>query len=185
MENKYFFFGLTVFGVVAYMNKSKLMDMAAKLDSKWTRLHPDVKQKSIKVLEDINLFLKDTPYTVHIFDGWRPLVTQQQNIEKGVSFITDPNRSYHRWGLGVDFVFKDAAGNWTWEPGKDCSWYELGCESTDWYWENLGRIIKENGFEWGGDWKSFDGAHAQLTTLGRTSDLIAKYGEPKNFTGYA
>lgn len=161
------------------------MDAAIKLDSKWSKLNPEVKPRALQVLDAANRVFADTGYTVHIFDGWRPVASQQGHIESGASFVNDALRSYHVWGLAVDFVFKDSKGNWTWEPGADCAIYDLSCHGTRWYWDKLGEQIEAAGFEWGGRWRTFDGPHAQLTTLGRTSALIASYGEPTNQNGFA
>ena len=172
---------LGILGLGAYLAKKDLADMGARLQSKWTKLHPDVKTRAIRVLEKAAVAFKDTPYSLHIFDGWRSVERQLEYIGKGTSFVNSALKSYHPWGLAVDFVFKDSSGNWTWEPAKDCAFYDFSCKSTDWYWNTLGEIVESEGFEWGGRWSSFDGPHAQLATFGRTSELLAKYETPNNF----
>jgi len=165
-------------GVTAYMNRKTLIDAGARLSSKWTKLHPDVQNKAAQVLAEMETILKDTGYTLHIFDGWRDLSQQQNYISGGTSFVSNALKSYHPWGLAVDFVFKDSNNNWTWEPGKDCAWYDISCHGPDWFWDKLGAAIERAGFEWGGRWKTFDGPHAQYIGEGRTSDLIAQYQTP-------
>lgn len=172
---------LSILAIGAYMNKVKLMDLAGKLSNKWTGLDPEVKTRAVRVLEQAEIAFKDTPYTLHIFDGKRTIEKQLEYMGKGTSFVSNALRSYHPWGLAVDFVFKDEHGNWTWEPGKDCAFYDFTCHSTDWYWDNLGEIIEAAGFEWGGRWTTVDAPHAQYTGKGRTTALIAEYGTPENF----
>ena len=174
------YFTIGVFALLSYMNRVKLLDQAVKLSGKWTGLHPEVKKRALLVLDAAETAFEETGYSVHIFDGKREISKQNEYIKKGTSFISNPLNSYHVWGLAVDFVFKDADGNWTWEPGADCAFYDFTCHSSDWYWDTLGEIIESAGFEWGGRWKSFDGPHAQLTTFGTTRDFIAKYGNPDN-----
>src|SRR5262245_51782364 len=42
-------------------------------------------------------------------------------------------------------------------------WSGLGANPGFQFWEDLGRIAKEHGCEWGGDWKKFkDAAHIQM-----------------------
>ncbi len=172
--------GLVAVG--AYMNKNKIADIAAKLTDKWTGLDPEVKKRALVVLENAEIAFSDTPYTLHIFDGKRSIEKQLEYMGKGTSFVSNALRSYHPWGLAVDFVFKDESGNWTWEPGKDCAFYDLTCHGQNWYWDTLGEIIEAAGFEWGGRWKNVDAPHAQYVGKGRTRDLIAEYQTPENFT---
>ena len=153
----------------------------------WDNLHPEVKARAKAVIKEANKHFKPYGLSVGVFEGVRSIDKQQQEMRQGDSFIKDALRSYHVWGLAVDFVFIDVKGNWTWEPitNKDTAWYEY---VTNYFtgdgnrqaWNELGAIIKKQGFEWGGDWRNFDGPHAQLTTFGRSRDLIAQYGEPEN-----
>lgn len=151
--------------------------------AKWDRLHPEVKRRALFVLDEAQKAFADSPYTLHFFDGWRDLGEQQNYISGGTSFISNPRHSYHVWGLAVDFVFKDENGKWTWEPGKDCAFWDFTCKGSRWYWDTLGQIIERAGFEWGGRWKTFDGPHAQLTQFGTATQLAARYNSPDNFTG--
>ncbi len=172
-------------GFLMFRNRAALMDAAIKLSDKWSKLNPEVKTRSLRVLDRAAIEFEGTGYTVHIFDGWRPISAQKEHIASGASFVTNPASSYHVWGLAVDFVFKDHLGNWTWEPGADCSFFDLTCHGTDWYWDRLGEIIEQAGFEWGGRWRNFDGPHAQLTSFGTTQQLIAQHGTPSAANGFA
>jgi len=136
---------------MAYLNRKTLLDAGARLSTKWTRLHPEVKNRATQVLAEMETVLKDTGYTLHIFDGWRDLEKQKEYINGGTSFVSDALKSYHPWGLAVDFVFKDSSNNWTWEPGGDCAWYDLTCHGSDWYWSKLGEAIERAGIYLGLD----------------------------------
>ncbi len=129
----------------------------------WDRLHPEVKRRALKVLEQA----RAEGLHVGIFEGYRDEYRQRELMGKGNSWVGDPNNSYHRWGLAVDFVFLDKLGRWTWNPD--------GGRAT---WEKLGRIIEANGFEWGGRWRNFDGPHAQLP-LYTIAALKATYQQPE------
>lgn len=180
-RTKIFLGVLVLLGIGGYMKQKDIADIGAKLNKKWLNLNPEMKTRALMVLEKAENVFKDTPYTLHIFDGWRTIERQKSYMKLGTSFVANPLSSYHPWGLAVDFVFKDARNNWTWEPGKDCEFYDFTCHGSDWYWGQLGKIIESVGLEWGGRWKNFDGPHAQLTEFGNTRDLIAEYGSPENF----
>lgn len=131
----------------------------------WDNLHPEVQKRAMYVLEDA----ARAGLNVGVFEGWRDEARQRQVMSTGASWVGNWMNSYHPWGLAVDFVFLDAAGNWTWAPaGGDQAWIALG------------EIIERHGFEWGGRWKSFDGPHAQLP-IDRIVDLQAKYISPDRF----
>lgn len=111
----------------------------------WDRLHPEVQRRALLVLEEAT----KAGLHVGIFEGYRSAERQAEYMQAGNSWVSDPDSSYHRWGLAVDFVFLDALGRWTWDrPRAD--------------WDALGAIIEKHGFAWGGRFKTFDGPHAEL-----------------------
>lgn len=139
----------------------------------WNKLHPDVKTRAEAVLiaADKNPLFKEAGLKVGIYEGYREIERQREVMGSGNSDVSSPLRSYHPWGLAVDFVFLDRWG-WTWGPARV-------------YWDELGKLIKAQGFEWGGDWKNFDGPHAQLPPPYRSNGLIAKFASPENFITWA
>ena len=150
----------------------------------WDNLHPQMQTLAKNVLRDANKAFKPQGLSVGIFEGWRTLDRQREVMSTGNSFVSNVMSSYHPWGLAVDFVFLDKAGNWTWEPfpKDECAWYEIFCTDPNREaWNKLGEIIKSHGLEWGGDWTKFDGPHAQLTDLGRTSELKVTYSGYRSF----
>lgn len=153
--------------VVAYIWKGK--EIRAQLSMTgdgWDRLHPDVQDRAVKVIRDAQI----AGLNVGIFEGWRSKERQLETMKTGNSWIGDPDNSYHRWGLAVDFVFIDGLGRWTWEPSGGMN-----------DWRRLGEIIEKHGFEWGGRWRSFDGPHAQLPIL-TIAKLKAAYGDPESLS---
>lgn len=60
---------------------------------------------------------------------------------------TPAGKSFHNWGLAIDWVFKNPKG-WTWDSTQ---------------WNDIGAIGRKY-FEWGGDWARFpDRPHFQHT----------------------
>jgi len=150
----------------------------------WNNLDPEVKQRAEYILHDANKAFKPVGLSVGIFEGWRTIERQLEVINKGSSFVDNALRSYHPWGLAVDFVFINRIGGWTWEPfpKNECAWYDVFCTDPNREaWNTLGGIIKSHGMEWGGDWDNFDGPHAQYTGYGRSTNLISEFKEPDNF----
>ena len=155
----------------------------------WNNLHPEVKRRAKNVIKEANAHFKKTGLSVGMFEGWRTEARQLEVMGGGASDVKNYLNSYHPWGLAVDFVFLDQFGRWTWEPIKDNdpAWYEYVTQvftgdANAQAWDELGDIIKSNGFEWGGDWRNLkDKPHAQYTKEGRTRDMIAAFGEPENY----
>lgn len=165
-------------GVTVWKGK-QIRAQLSMIGDGWEKLHPEVKKRAIRVLEKANRKFASLGLQVGIFEGWRDVSEQTKRIESGSSGVKNPLHSYHPWGLAVDFVFLKGPGMWTWEPtGDPVKDRQL--------WNELGEIIKGEGFEWGGDWKSlFDGPHAQYTALDRSVDLLAKYHDPEAFITWA
>lgn len=148
-----------------------------KLGKGWTNLHPEVKRRAELVIRDANKEFEKDGLKIGAFEGWRTIPRQLSLMSGGTSWVGDPLSSYHPWGLAVDFVFINKLGLWTWTPNYECGWWNPFCDTP---WERLGAIIKKHGFEWGGDWKNFDGPHAQLP-IRRTSQLKVMYNGPSDF----
>lgn len=164
--------------LMAMANGKKIRAELSKMGEGWSRLHPDVKARALAVLEEANAHFSAKGLQVGIFEGWRDVSEQLDRMASGASTVRDPLRSYHPWGLAVDFVFLKGPGLWTWDPDN------LGEGANQRHsqsWQELGEIIRRHGFEWGGDWVSlFDGPHAQLPAM-RTSALVAQYDKPEEF----
>jgi len=98
-------------------------------------------------------------YTVHVFKGFRSKERQNELYRQGRTesgnIVTNAKggESFHNYGVAVDIVF-GPEGEPSWDPKMP--------------WKTLGKVGKEFGFEWGGDWKGFsDLPHFEMT-LGYT-----------------
>lgn len=122
-------------------------------------LHPFVKDQAEKVV----FACREAGLEVDVFETLRTLERQKWLKSNGKSTTLS---SYHRLGLAVDFVFKTAKGNWTWDRPKED-------------WDKLADIVEAYGFSSGWRWKSFkDGPHAQMQFAGiRSTSLYKKLDE--------
>lgn len=107
------------------------------------------------VLEKTNLLLtkaKEAGLTVEVFHGFRSVEDQNalyaQGRTKPGPIITKARGglSWHNYGLAVDVVF-GGPKKWSWAESNN--------------WALLGKLGKECGFEWGGNWKQVDKPHFQ------------------------
>jgi peptidoglycan L-alanyl-D-glutamate endopeptidase CwlK len=86
-------------------------------------------------------------------------------------------QSLHNYGLAFDICLV-ADGNTSWNDIKDFD----GDGKSDWI--EVVKIMKDNGWEWGGDWKSIkDKPHFQKTFGFKWQDLIKKYLAKDFITG--
>lgn len=81
---------------------------------------------------------------VLFFEGKRGLCRQQRLYEKGT---TRRLHSEHLLGNAFDIVFLDEDGKTTWKSEK---------------WEELGKIGKDLGLLWGGDFEFYDPTHFEI-----------------------
>lgn len=142
------------------------------------QLHPIVADTVAKVLAK----LADAKIAALLFSGFRSFEEQDKLYALG---RTIPNRdgltaakplgniitkaqsgdSWHNYGLAVDLVRVDAKGNPTWDlPFSD-----------------IGRIGKECGMEWGGDWLAKDLPHLEIRfgyTISQAKAIVKEKGLP-------
>ena len=126
----------------------------AKICRDLTKLHPEVQERALNVLQDCG----EAGLNVDIFETLRTLERQKWLKSNGYSKTLN---SYHMLGLAVDFVFKTEKGNWTWRVSKD-------------KWNQLAEIIENNGFY--SLWKhhGWDGPHGELRIKGVRSTTLHK-----------
>lgn len=84
--------------------------------------------------------------------------------------------SMHQWGVAVDFYL-------IMDVDKDGKTSDDAFNDATGLFEEVGKIGKSIGLEWGGDWKTIkDKPHFQLPDWGSTVALLKKkYGTPKKF----
>ena len=133
-----------------------------------TLLHPDL-QKIIP------LFLaecKSKGLIVKTTDGLRTKKQQNDLYAQGrsedgniVTWVKYPDSS-HNWGLAFDFCRNDGKGAY---------------DDSDGFFSKVGKIGKQFGLFWGGDWTPQDKPHFELRKFGTIKELKEKYKTPENF----
>ena len=159
---------ITALAGVVYSERQRFRAALSRIGPKWTNLHPEVRARGERVLIDATQEFEADGLRVGVFDGWRTIAKQEKEISEGDSFVTHALRSFHTWGLAIDFVFIDKRGGWTWNPSNAPDGW-----ATE--WNRLGAIIERHGFNWGGRWQTRDGPHAELE-LEPTATLISRHG---------
>lgn len=131
-------------------------------------LHPDLAWKVQQIVDEMEL----GGMPVVVAEGFRPAKKQQDYYDQGRTtggnIITNakPFQSYHQYGLAVDIIFRD----YGWSPPEG-------------WWDELGKVGKFLGLEWGGDWAVKDRPHFQLPPeyYAHWEDLI-EYFDDKGHT---
>ena len=109
------------------------------------KLHPKIRQMVINFINDA----QDRGYKLRVTSGLRTFEEQQALYAKGRptgNKVTNarPGTSFHNYGLAIDVV---EIG-----PTKGMNGFKKGYEKSR--WDDIGKIGKEHGFFWGGDFKS-------------------------------
>jgi len=128
-------------------------------------LHPSTKKKVVKLLE----LCQKNNLAVLVLDTVRTFEEQAELLKK-VPVVTKagPGQSPHNWGCAIDFCQNI--------KGKE---YE------DSFFPKVGKLAKEAGLFWGGDFKSFkDMPHIEdpeFILNNSTSDLVKRFGTFEKF----
>lgn len=136
-------------------------------DRDLTHLYPRAAEKFHK----LDLRLKQEGLNFLLFEGLRTLKTQEDYYAQGRSYdpvskswkVVDPKKvitkaqpgfSFHQYGLAGDYVYDAIINNdkadWSW---SDADLLTPGIQPIR--WSDLGKLGKECGLEWAGDWKNF------------------------------
>ncbi len=146
--------------------RKKRFKVSADNESKIKQLHPKLRYKARKFISNA----KRKGYDLRITESLRTFERQIQLFAQGRTTsgqkVTNANAgsSYHNYGLAIDVVDRN--------NGYSTNWQEIG------------KIGKKAGFEWGGDWSKFkDNPHFQLTLGKKTAELKKLYqaGNWKNY----
>jgi len=123
------------------------------------KLHPLVAQRSELLIQ----VAKQNGINVIITDGFRTIEEQNELYEKGRStkgkIVTNVpgGRSYHNYGLAVDFAILNKRKQPIWDLEYD------GNKNGKPDWFEVADMAKVLGFKWGGDWEGFkDYPHLQM-----------------------
>lgn len=125
------------------------------------QLHPELVRRAERLIEKAS----SQGFNLYVFEGYRSMERQAQLLAGGKGVTNaKPGNSFHNYGLAVDIVFKDAQGRPSWSESHD--------------WQTLGRLGKEEGLVWGGDWKKpVDRSHFQLVPNDQISTVRKLTGE--------
>lgn len=92
---------------------------------------------------------------VIITDGFRSYAEQDKLYAQGRTtkgnVVTNAKggQSIHNFGYAIDYALMDSKGKIHWDINRDLN----GNQVKDWF--EVGKIGKQMGFQWGGDWTSF------------------------------
>lgn len=142
------------------MDLSQLM---AKANVRLNRIDSRIAERMrnvIRIAYDMGIYVIVTQGLRTIAEQ-NALYAQGRRGIKGEKIVTNAKggESYHNFGLAVDFAIVDKSGQTVyWDTNVDTN--KDG--QKDWY--QVGKIGKQQGLEWGGDWTSFkDIPHFQYT----------------------
>jgi peptidoglycan L-alanyl-D-glutamate endopeptidase CwlK len=112
------------------------------------KLHPRVRDKAIAFIAKA----KNEGIELRVTETSRSFERQAELFKQGGVTQAAPGQSFHNYGLAMDVVpIENSVPNYN---SKD--------------WDEIGKIGKNFGFEWGGDWQGFkDMPHFQMT-FGKT-----------------
>lgn len=117
---------------------------------RWAWLTAEARTKATALVAEANR----QGLNVMFWDGWRDPQVTLENIAKGTTKVKDAYGSRHTWGVAFDLVFKNPVGLPSWPDADDPRW------------QKLGRIGKQMGLRWGGDFSTFfDGPHFYLPSF--------------------
>lgn len=150
-------------------------------------LHPLVRESANSILNKAETVLSGRAslryaYTFRSFAEQEALYNQGRNGNKG-PIVTNARAgySYHNYGLAVDIVLIIDGKSASWDMKSD---YDKDGKSD---WMEVVDLFKQEGWAWGGDFKSFkDYPHFQKTFGYSESQLLSKYNS-RDFikgTGY-
>lgn len=148
-----------------------------------TKLHPKLQAKISELIfrckqEGIDIVITECLRTVKeqndLYDKGRTTGKKGDTVTnaKGTDYS-----SMHQWGIAFDFCLKE-------DVDKDGSTSDDAFNNKTGLFQQVGKIGKHIGLEWGGDWKSIKGdlAHFQLPDWGSTpSNLKKQFGIPEHF----
>lgn len=162
--------GVLIFKKIKSMQyaKRKVWDKAS--EERINKLHPEVRDKAREFINRA----EDEGIKLRVTSGYRTYKEQDELYAKGrttsggIVTRAKAGESSHNFGTAIDVV-RIENGKAIWNYG----------------WEEIGKIGKSVGFEWGGDWKSFiDKPHFQMNFGNTLSELRKKYESGKIIDGY-
>ncbi len=129
-------------------------------------LYPFVKERAEYLYQEVmtvhGMQLR-CAYGIRTFKRQDELYQQGRSTPGPIVTWARPGYSLHQYGLALDSFFKGP------DPYLEKDTHGLEC------WDIYGRIAKEHGFEWGGDFEHTDRPHIQMTFGLKLSDIQLLY----------
>lgn len=148
-------------------------------------LHPSIREDVKKAYDEICIALSGKTicrfaYTLRTFKEQDDLYAIGRTLSGNKVTNASGGKSYHNYGLALDIVLlKDTNGDGTfetasWETNVDFD----GDGISD--WQEVVTILKQHGFDWGGNWNKFpDKPHFERTFGYSVNDLLTKFTQSK------
>ena len=139
--------------------------------------HPKLRDELTKIYDEANKNLGKSrlrfAYVLRTFAEQTKLFNQRPKVTNAKA-----GQSFHNYGLAVDIVLlNDSDGNGSFDSA---SWDVFKDFDKDGIadWQEVVKVFKKHGWEWGGDWRFKDMPHFQKT-FGRTWQDLKRLHDEK------
>ncbi len=137
------------------------------------KLHPDLKKvlytlntyippkEYRKIWKELSYDLKQVlyiPVTLDYTGGRRSIEQEEEHIRNNETWLADPYKSYHVWGLACDLIFRSGFEKRVLSSGLTV---DLS-KPEGWLLTGLPQYLEKHGLKWGGRWSTPDCAHYEL-----------------------
>lgn len=135
-------------------------------------LHPKLRDEVNELYQDICDALKGRAIcrftsTLRTFAEQDAIYSEGRTKPGTIKTNAKSGFSYHNYGLAIDIVLIIDGKTASWDMKTD---FDKDGKSD---WMEVVAIFKQYGFEWGGDWRFFDGPHFQKTFGKSIRELLA------------
>ena len=147
--------------------------------SKMDTLHPLIKDEVIRLVNKVNTEILKSNVKMLVTQGLRTF-EEQNALYKQRPKVTNAygGQSMHNYGLAFDFCLF-AGGKLIWDVAKDFD----GDKVADWM--EVVKLFKDNGYTWGGDFRSIkDRPHFEKTFGHTWQQLLELKKSGKTINGY-
>ncbi len=156
---------MSLWAKIAVWLSERIQNFAGKADPPLTNLYPPFDAE----IDALLLAIHEKGLNVGLHQGYRSFEEQTILYSKGRSrpgkIVTNakPGQSLHNYGIAADIIFR-VNGEWSWDPKHP--------------WDKLGKLGKELGLEWGGDFRGLkDFGHFQWKTNLTLTEMKKLYQE--------
>jgi len=147
--------------------------------SKMDNLHPDIKDEVIRLVNKVNTEILTSNVKMLVTQGLRTF-DEQDALYNQKPKVTNAKggQSMHNYGLAFDFCLFQG-GKLIWDVAKDFD----GDKVSDWL--EIVKLFKDNGYTWGGNFRSISDKPHFEKTFGHTwQQLLAIKKAGKTLNGF-